>query len=508
MKLSPKLLRLSALLILTSAPFFSSAQKEAGLYAKAEEQFQTGSLEDAMRYYKEVAGLDPQYQDVPYKLEICSLMTSSGDDKSLNTFLSFENSYGVQDDHYFYWLGQIYTRRYMISEAIRAFEQFQQQVSYTGSANEESTQALIAHSRDLKAYFDNPDNYEIHQLETPVNSAYAELSPVYFEQGGELLFASNRAGSGETPFRVYYTKKTGLNSWLPLKEVTTLGTFSRKNANIEIVNEDGKLFTFREDNGGDLYYSQASGDNWTLPVEFDSRVSNNHIASHFFINEHEDRIIFSSEEQNSLDIHESFKDPETGKWSKPSPFHSNINSVHIEDSPYLSPDENTLYFCSDRPGGVGGMDVYISTFNGADYSWSKPVNMGWPINSPDNEFHFKMNSDQKSGYFVSDRLHTKGDFDIYFFWEVEKVKVTGRIFDQQANGPLTDAEIRFHPSQYLDEYFRSEIDQTGRYSTSIIADEIFNVEILKGGTVIYDGKFEVHDAGGELVTHVKDFTVN
>ncbi|MEQ9305036.1 MAG: hypothetical protein RJQ14_14095, partial [Marinoscillum sp.] len=408
-------------------------------------------------------------------------------------------------DHYYYWLGQIYTRRYQLDEAIKSYEKFQQKVDYSGSDDEESTQK-IAYASKLKYYFNNPDNYSIHQLESPVNSASAELSPVYFEDEKELLFASNRSG-GPDGFQIFYSK-SGPNGWEVPVQVNNLGTFSRKNANIEVVSEDGKLFIFKEDNGGDLFYSQASGNTWTTPVEFDARVSNNHIASHFFINEHEDRIIFASDEDSDgLDIFESYKDPENGKWSRPAPFYISINSAYNEDSPYLSVDEQTLYFCSDRPGGIGGYDVYVSRYDAENFSWSDPENMGWPINSPNDEFHFKMNVDQKAGYFVSNRLHTKGDYDIYFFWEVEKVKVEGRVFDGSISGPLTNAEIRFHPSQYLDEYFSSSIDNTGRYSTKIISDEIFKVEIIENGQVILEEKFEIHDASGQPTTHIKDFRV-
>lgn len=483
------------------------SQKEAKLYEEAEEALNANNFKKALSFYQQVSAIDPKYQDIEYKMEVCYLLTPSGDDRPLQKLLDLK-SYGEKDEHYYYWLGKVYTHRYMIGEAIDAFDLFAQKVSFTGNEDVVQTRELLAHAKQLKDFFDNPDDFEIHQLESPVNSPAAELTPVYSKKADELLFASNRNGSGEQAFKIYYTK-SGPNGWTPVQEIKNLGTFTRSNANIEVVNEDGKLFIFKEENGGDLFFSQPSGDTWTTPVEFDSKVSNNDIASHFFINEHEDRIIFASDERGTgLDIYESFKDPEDGKWSKPQPFHSAINSRYSEDSPYLSPDETKLYFCSDRPGGVGGYDVYVSTYDAKTFSWSEPKNMGWPINSPDDEFHFKMNEDQNSGYFVSNRLHTKGDYDIYFFWHIEKVKIEGRIFDQKVNGPLADAEIRFHPSQYLDEYFGSKIDETGRYSTSIISDEIFSVEIIVQGNVVHTEKFEIHESGKEATTHIKDFTVN
>lgn len=485
---------------------FSFAQKEAKSYEKGLESLGEHRYPLALGYFKETAAIDPKYQDLEYKMEIATLLSPEGDDKSLTKILSFESSYGSSDDHYYYWLGQIYTRRYQISEAVSAFEKFHQKIAYAGNAEEESLE-MVEHSTQLKEFFNNPDNYEIHQLESPVNSSSSELTPVYFEGENELLFASDRKGSGEMPFAIYYTK-SGPNGWEPIQEVKNLGTFTRKNANIEVVNDDGKLFLFREENGGDLFYSQPSGSSWTTPVEFDARISNNHLASHFFINEHEDRIIFASDEDtDGLDIYESFRDPVNGKWSKPAPFSTSINSDYNEDSPYLSPDEKTLYFSSNRPGGIGGYDIYVSYYDPSSFSWSEPENMGWPINSPNDELHFKMNDNQTSGYFVSDRLHSKGGFDIYFFWEVQKVKIEGRIYDETRGTALTNAEIRFRPYQYLDEYFSSPIDQTGRYSTRIIGDETFKVEIIQNGKILMEEKFEIHDTSGEPTTHVKDFSV-
>lgn len=504
--LNNQLLRsLSLVIICLSVATIASGQKEAKAYANAEELLHAHRYQAALSAYQQVSQINPEYEDVKYKLAITSFLAGAKDDAPISEFLAFEPTYALSDDHFYYWLGQIHTRRYQLDEAIKSYEKFQQKVDYSGSDDDESTQK-IAYASKLKYYFNNPDNYSIHQLESPVNSASAELSPVYFEDEKELLFASNRSG-GPDGFQIFYAK-SGSNGWEAPVQVNNLGTFSRKNANIEVVSEDGKLFIFKEDNGGDLFYSQASGNTWTTPVEFDARVSNNHIASHFFINEHEDRIIFASDEDSDgLDLYESYKDPENGKWSRPAPFYTSINSAYNEDSPYLSVDEQTLYFCSDRPGGIGGYDVYISRYDAENFSWSDPENMGWPINSPNDEFHFKMNVDQKAGYFVSNRLHTKGDYDIYFFWEVEKVKVEGRVFDGSISGPLTNAEIRFHPSQYLDEYFSSSIDNTGRYSTKIISDEIFKVEIIENGQVILEEKFEIHDASGQPTTHIKDFRV-
>jgi len=501
------LLRASIFILFFPFAFAAFSQKEVKLYEKGQENLVAHRYTEAYNYFLFANEINPGFEDLKYKLELTALLSGQGDEESIDKILAFEDTYGQKDDHYYYWVGQIELRRYELNKAVAAFEKFKQKVAFVGNSEKASLE-MIDHVDQLKAYFDNPDNYEIHQLESPVNSKGAELSPAYFDKTKELLFASDRNGSGETPFKIYYTKR-GANGWEKATEVKNLGNFSRSNANVEVVNEDGKLFLFREDNGGDIFYSQPSGDNWTTPVEFDARISNNHLASHFFINQHEDRIIFASDEKGAgLDLYESFRDPDNDKWSRPSPFALELNSDFDEDSPYLSDDEHTLYFSSNRPGGVGGFDVYVSHFDDATLKWSEPENMGWPINSPNDELHFKMDADGTSGYFVSDRLHSQGSYDIYFFWEVEKVAVEGRIFDRKSNGPLQNAEIRFHPSQYSDEYFSSKIDNTGRYRTDIISDEIFKVEIIQANKVIFEDRFEIHDTSGTPTTHIKDFSVN
>ncbi|MEL7148138.1 MAG: OmpA family protein, partial [Bacteroidota bacterium] len=287
--------------------------------------------------------------------------------------------------------------------------------------------------------------------------------------------------------------------------------FPRKQANIEVVNSDGKLFLFRNVKGGDLYYSNPTGDGkWAEPKEFDSKISNTHLEAHFFINQSEDRIIFASDKDGKskgLELYQSFKDA-SGDWSKPAPLSDIINSEFDEDSPFLTADGKTLYFSSNGHNTLGKYDVFKSTYDEASGDWTEPLNMGFPINTPDDETNFKMNDDSRSGYFSSDRYNSKGEHDIYFFWEISKVTITGKIIDKNTNEPLVNAEIKFHPSEYDDESFVAYTDRNGNYSTEIISDEIFRVEILEDLKVIHNDRYEVHATQGKSIDLKKDFLVD
>ncbi len=485
------------------------SQNPENLYENAEKEFYKEELGNALLIYEKVLKKDPDFKDAEYKAEICSLLTIYRE-KQIDKLLAFAETHGKADRFYKYWLGRVYVSRYLFEEAVQAWREFLAAKTRKSPEIREETKDFIADARIKIDFFENTDDYEIHQLGGLINTKDSELTPVYFEEKQELLFMSSRESQGSEAFKVFHSIKQE-DGWTDITEIKILGAYPEESANLQVVNEDGKLFLFKEEKKGGLYFSETANGRWVRPVEFDSKLGSTHIKSHFFINEHEDRIIFSTNKDvknKGLDLYQSFRNHETGKWSKPAPFADVINSMYDEDSPYLSPDEKTLYFSSNGHASIGGFDVFRTEFDSMSLTWSEPENLGFPINSPDNEVHFKLNIDGTSGYFSSDRLHSKGEFDIYFFWEIEKINIEGRVFDVAAKMPIDDAVIRFTPSQYTDEHFKSELDPNGKYKTEIISDEIYLVEILRNGKTIFTDNFEIHETGGVNTTYIKDFLFN
>ncbi|MFY0685652.1 MAG: OmpA family protein [Cyclobacteriaceae bacterium] len=488
----------------------SFGQKIDKTYEKAEDQFYSEKPAEALLLYKAVLAQDENYEDAAYKAELCSLL-SDFKEKPLDQLTELRKTSGKDDKFYLYWLGRIYTGRYDFTMAIQSWKSFLKQKGSKSKIIIGETKDFIKLTRDKINFFDNTDNYLIHNLDGLINSEGAELSPVYFPEKQELLFASSRGSSKDNEiFKIYHAIKQD-DGWTDIAPVDILGDFNRETANLEVVNEDGKLFIFKESDDGDLFYSETNNGKWTLPVEFDANVTSTHLKSHFFINEHEDRIIFATDRRTmtgSMDLYQTFRDATSGKWSKPAPFAPTINSEYEENSPYLSPDEQTLYFSSKGHSTIGGYDIFKSEFDPVSLTWSEPENLGFPINSPDDEMNFKMNPDGKSGYFSSNRLHTKGDYDIYFFWEIEKINIEGRVFDMATQKPIANGQIQFTPSQYTDEHFKSATDKNGKYITQIISDETYLVEVTVDNEVVFTDQIEIHETGGIETTYIKDFLLN
>ena len=113
------------------------------------------------------------------------------------------------------------------------------------------------------------------------------------------------------------------------------------------------------------------------------------------------------------DIYKSVKD-ETGVWSDPINLGAKINSPGNEKSPFIHPDGKTLYFSSSGLPGLGGYDIFFSRLKG-DSAWTRPVNIGYPINSPDDEVGFFVSTDGTKGFFASNKFEGKGGWDLYSF---------------------------------------------------------------------------------------------
>lgn len=481
------------------------------LYSKAEKLFYDEQFDEARIIYEQIVASDPAFRAAIYKREICILLTDRLY-SDLSKFNAFEDEMKYKDKFYYYWKGRVMLGQYRLEEAMVYLRRFLTSPAPKSQIIIKEAYKWVKWCQRAKVFMDNPGYYEIHRLEAGVNTKQAELSPVFFAGHEELLFVSNRDETKKDQYEIYHTRHEGDQKWSEPSIVEGIGTFSRDQANIEVVAEDGRLFHFREDKGGSLYYSEPSESKmgWSMPVVFDSKVASAHLHSHFFINEHEDRILFAKnvggKKGKNLDLFQTYKDAETGDWSNPAPFAPTINSPYDEDSPYLSPDETELYFSSNGHHTMGGYDVFRSTFDKETLTWSAPKNLGFPVNSPDDELHFKLNPDQISGYFSSNRLNTIGDFDIFFFWEIHKVNIQGRVIDNKTGEPVTRGRIFFRPLAYPQLYYFSPIDEEGQYNTVLSADEAFTVEIKKeNGEIISLDQFEIHVTGGTQTTYLKDF---
>lgn len=183
----------------------------------------------------------------------------------------------------------------------------------------------------------------------------------------------------------------------------------------------------------------------------------------------------------TCDIYKTVRD-ENGNWSKAVNLGPQINTAGNEKSPFMHTDSQTLYFSSDGRIGFGGYDIYYSKYENNE-NWSKPKNIGFPINTEYDDLGFIVSTDGKKAYFASDKLAGKGGWDIYSFELYKEARpekvlfLKGQLKDDLGED-LADAkvEIKNVKTQKVTEGMVDKI--TGKYAVAVTVDKEENDEFL------------------------------
>ncbi|MBK7388129.1 MAG: OmpA family protein [Bacteroidetes bacterium] len=246
------------------------------------------------------------------------------------------------------------------------------------------------------------------------------------------------------------------------------------------------LFFTRNDNGNfDLYYSEIIKDKWgeitnmgpnvNDPKQWDSQPSISPDGKTLLFATYRDTVNFTS------DIYKTVK--QNGTWSKATPL--SINTNGNEKSPFIHPDNKTLYFSSDSLPGMGGFDIYLCRKNDKG-EWGKPINLGYPINTESDEVGFFVSTDGRKGFFASNKLSGAGGYDIYSFElpedkRPEKVLfVKGQVRGDNDEIPLA-AKIEMK-NLTTSETIEVDYDSlTGNYASVVSFDADYIMTIKKEG---------------------------
>ena len=175
------------------------------------------------------------------------------------------------------------------------------------------------------------------------------------------------------------------------------------------------MYLYKSDeNDGGIYESKLVGNEWSKPTPLGSSINSEYWETHANQSADGRTIAFVSDRPGGFggrDIWFVRKLP-NGNWTKPQNLGEPINTEYDEETPYLHPDGKTLYFSSVGHKSMGGFDIFKSTLN-KDLTWSAPVNIGYPINTVSDDLFFTPTVSGNNALFSSYRDEGKGDYDIY-----------------------------------------------------------------------------------------------
>lgn len=269
----------------------------------------------------------------------------------------------------------------------------------------------------------NSDNeFYILNIGKNINTPMAEYVPVIYADS-TLIFTSRRQDSPKEKvnpldgkyFESMYSSTLSHGRPQSARRYTVpdlylKSKFTNGHESVISISPDGKtLYIFKN---AKIYEVKTDAIKKEKPKKLSKTVNFDYYQSHAYLSKDGNTLLFTSEAkggEGGIDIYKSIKT--NNVWSAPVNLGKNINTPYDEDAPYLSDDGQTLYFASKGHPGYGNYDLYKSTYENG--SWSKPQNLGLPINSPAHDIFLIQHENARAGYFSSSRIGGFGDMDIY-----------------------------------------------------------------------------------------------
>ncbi len=310
---------------------------------------------------------------------------------------------------------------------------------------------------------DIPKAYDLENLGDSVNSVYGELGPVITPDGQTIYFVidgqPNNVFGADDSQEIWYSTKKADGTWSQSKRMPLPFNIEQYNS-VESVSSDGSTLLIRggykngklKDELG-YSFSHRTENGWTVPqfIEIqDFQLLNKGRYSNIFLANDGKTMFLAFSEVKGSEINDLYVSmlQNGNKWSRPVPIGSDVNTTFSDDTPFLAADGKTLYFSSDRPGGLGSHDIYMSRrLDDSWQKWSTPVNLGAPVNTESWDTYYSMDATGEYAYLISDK-NSRGETDIVRVKLKEEfrpepvVLIVGKVFNSKTNTPL-DAMISY-----------------------------------------------------------------
>ena len=286
----------------------------------------------------------------------------------------------------------------------------------------------------IPEWLENPSKYEVTNVKK-INSRESDFAPAFTtENYNELVFTSNREGSTGKEIDnwtdhsftdLFVAKMDRVDEWsapVLFDETETINTKGNEgsatlNSKFNTIYYTKCPNSVQQESGCQVYKSKRTGRNWGKPEMVEIRgIDTMSTIGQPTVSDGELIIYFASNRKGGLggrDIWIAFRESKTDGFGRPMNLGDVINTAGDEMFPFLRND-STLFFASNGHGGMGGLDIFVTTIDTAG-NWGKPQNLKHPMNSSLDDFGICWHPEEEYGYMSSNRKGTRGQEDIWYF---------------------------------------------------------------------------------------------
>ena len=375
---------------------------------------------EALPGYLDLLKIYPENDNYRYRIGQCYLNTPGQKDKAieylekaiLNTDEkykegSFRETQAPVDAYYF--LANTYRVNKQLDKALEIYSIFKDLLNpkiYDSVVVNKQMESCL----NAKKLQQNPLFLKYNNLGEPVNTRFSDYNPVVSGDGTKMVYT--RA----LPFfdGVFFSEKVNGTWSNPIDLTFQLGV--DEDLYPCALSWDGtNLYLYKLDNYvGNIYISHYSNGMWSLVEKLNENINDKYWESHACVTKDENTMYFTSNRKGTyggLDIYRSVKDT-LGEWGPAVNLGPNINTEYNEETPFITEDGQTLFFSSYGHFNTGGYDILYSTLLDSA-EWSKPLNMGYPINTPDDDLFYAPAKDGNFAYYSQFTNEGIGERDIF-----------------------------------------------------------------------------------------------
>ena len=370
----------------------------------------------------------------------------------------------------------------------------------------------------------NPVDFSPINIGPNINSEYDEYLPAVVADESEIIFTVMRPRDNNTQCAFcqmeedFYASKRENGEWKPRYKLDyPINTGYNEGA--QCISPDGKYLFYticNTDFGNgscDLYWSKRIGNRWSRPRNFDAPVCTKFWESQPSIAPDGKTIYFASNRPGGFGKMDIWKTTmtEEGLFSVPENLGKNINTEGDDSAPFIHADGRTLYFVSDGHPGMGGKDIFFATLT--DTGWTRPVNLGYPINTPADEINILINAAGTTAYFSTDKEGGYGGQDLYYFALDERLRPTpvtyikGKVFDENTHEPLHAAieMIDLNTNEVTTSTFSDPV--TGEFLACILTGSNILLNVSHPYYLIHSENFQIEKKYTELNPYLKNIAM-
>lgn len=387
--------------------------------------FQSGGTHftQALEEYEKAHSFNPDNAELNLKMGLCHL-NGRYHHRSLPFFqAAYELDNQIPRIHFLLGMGHHLNAHW--EEAITEYQLHRAAINRVPDPEPlyNTAERRIAECQNGKSLQAKPVNGQVSNMGPGINSEVADYGVLISPDGTHMTFTSRRSNStggkinkatSEYFEDIYASTRSGSGWSEPLPLGAPVNT-DLNDASVGLYNDGRTMFIYRDDKGvGDLFESTRDGGRWSEPKPLGEAINSPANETSAWLSADGKQLFFVSDREGGLggqDIWISRWDATANAWGEAENAGPGVNTFEDEDGVFLQPDGQTLFFSSKGHTCMGGYDVFRSSL--VDGRWGKPQNLGWPVNSPDDDLFFVLAANGTTGHFSSVRPNGLGEDDLY-----------------------------------------------------------------------------------------------